>query len=365
MRLALVINQLAPGGAEVQVVMLARHLRAAGHHVSVVSLLPGTALASELEADRFPVCSIDIRSTPLSISRLVAFCNRERPQIAHAHLFHSNVAIRLLRLVCPFPIVISTIHSVAESRRDAREVKARDLAYRWTNWLADATVCVSQAAADRHLRDRAVTAQRLRVIPNGVDTDRFRPDRDLRIRTRAELGIGDEFIWVAAGRLIWKKNYSMMLRALAQCGTGTLLIAGTGPDERQLRATVDELGVRTRFLGSVSDMPALMNAADAFLLTSDVEGLPVALLEAGASGLPAIATDVGGVAEVIEDGVTGHIVPPGDVSAFAAGMRRLAASPTAARKQMGSAARARVVQCFDIRAIVRRWIDLYEELLER
>ncbi len=365
MRIALVINQLALGGAEVQVLMLAKHLRAAEHTVSVVSLLPGTGLGDRLVSDGFPVCSIDIRSKPRSLARLIAFFNRERPQIAHAHLFHSNVAVRLLRLVCPFPIVISTIHSIAESKRDAREVKARDAAYRLTDWLADATVCVSQAAAARHLRDRAVSARRLRVIPNGVDTDRFRPDPDIRRRTRTALGAGDDFIWIAAGRLIWKKNYPLMLHALAECGTGTLLIAGTGPDEQQLRGVADRLGGRVRFLGAVADMPALMNAADAFLLSSEVEGLPVALLEAGATGLPAIGTAVGGVGEVIEDGITGILTPPGDVAAFAGAMTRLAAASGAARAQMGSAARARVIQQFDIRAIAGRWIELYEELLER
>lgn len=365
MRIALITNRLALGGAEIQVAMLARQLRAAGHQVSLVSLLPPAALARELEADGFPVCSIDVRSRPQSLLRLIAFCRRQRPQIAHAHLFHSNVAARLLRLVCPFPVVISTIHSVAESGRASHEVKARDLFYRLTDWLSDATVCVSQAVADRHLGARAVAGARLRVIPNGVDTDRFRPDPEARRRMRASLGLGEDFTWLAAGRLIWKKNYPLMLRAFAQSGTGVLLVAGSGPEEQELRALAERLGVNARFLGAFDDMPTLMNAADVFLLASDIEGLPMALLEAAASGLPAVATAVGGVPDVLADRVTGHVVPPGDLSAFAAAMGRVASAPPEVRARMGSAARDRVIERFEIRSVARRWTELYEQLVER
>lgn len=365
MRIAFVTNQLSAGGAEIQMAMLARHVRTAGHKVCVVSLLPGGKFTSELEADGIPVCAIDLRARPQSVARLIAFCRRQQPQLAHAHLFHSNIAARLLRLICPFAVVVSTIHSLAESGRESREVKARDLVYRITDPLSDATVCVSQSVADRHLHAHAVRSRKLRVIPNGVDTQRFRPDAELRRATRAALGAGDEFVWVAAGRLMWKKNYPLMLHAMAKCGTGVLLVAGTGPDDSALRASATHLGANARFLGSVADIPALMNAADAYLLSSDVEGLPMALLEAAASGLPAVATDVGGVPEIIADGVSGQITAAGDVSAFADAMLRIVSAPPEERARMGVAARQHVREKFEIHGVVRQWIELYEELLGR
>jgi glycosyltransferase involved in cell wall biosynthesis len=365
MRIALVTNQLAPGGAEIQVAMLAREFRAAGHSVSVISLLPPTALASELERDGVAVCSLDLRSRPLGLARLIAFCRQQRPEVAHAHLFHANVATRLLRLICPFPVVVSTIHSIAESGRESRDTGKRDLAYRATDWLSDATVCVSQAVADRHVQARAVSAGRLRVIPNGVDTQQFRPDPDLRRRMREQLGLGDAFTWLAAGRLMWKKNYPLMLRAMAQGGSGVLLIAGAGPDEEALRESARQLGVGARFLGQRDDLPALMQAADAFLLTSDVEGLPMALLEAAASGLPVVATAAGGVAEIVAEGVTGFLTPPGELPMLAEAIARMEAAGIDTRARMGTAARGLACERFDIHTVARRWLDLYQELLER
>ena len=122
---------------------------------------------------------------------------------------------------------------------------------------------------------------------------------------------------------MWKKDYATLLRAFAKQRGAVLLIAGEGPQEAGLRALARELAVDARFLGRVDDMPALMNAADALVLSSVVEGLPMALLEAAASGLPAVATDAGGVREAILDGHTGFITPPRDPAALAEAMSRL------------------------------------------
>lgn len=364
MRIAMITNQLALGGAETQMAALARAVAAAGHEVRVVSLLPPCALAAELEADGVPVFATNLRR-PGGVVDLIRFFNRFRPEVAHAHLFHANLAARIARLVCPIPVVISTIHSLAESSRRSADVRWRDRLYRVTDTLSDATVCVAGAVAKRHIEAKAVSAARARVIPNGVDTARFRPDAEARRGMRESLGLGDRFTWVAVGRLIWKKNYALMLDAMARAGAGVLLIAGAGPDEDRLRETASRTGVDARLLGNRADVPALLNAGDALVLSSDVEGLPMALLEAAACGLPAVATDVGGVRDIVEDGRTGFVVPPGDAAALAAAMARMAALPAEERAGMGAAARDRAAAEFELSAVVRRWVALYAELLER
>jgi glycosyltransferase involved in cell wall biosynthesis len=198
------------------------------------------------------------------------------------------------------------------------------------------------------------------VIPNGVDTGRFRPDPERRGIARAALGLGGEFVWLAAGRLMWKKNYSLLLRAMERQSRAALLIAGAGPDEDALRATAP---ANARFLGARTDLPELMNAADAFVLSSDVEGLPMVLLEAGASGLPCVATRVGGVAEAMLDGHTGYLVPPGDADALGAAMTRMASLTAAERAAMGHEARAYALARFDLAAVVEQWEHLYRALL--
>jgi glycosyltransferase involved in cell wall biosynthesis len=342
-RVAFLITGLERGGAELQLALLAGALRERGWEVAVFALRGGPLMD-------------ELRARILRPLHLLRFC----PQILHAHLFHANIVARLTRLFLPVPVVISTVHSLAESNRRTGAFRARDVLYRLTNALSDATVFVSTAAANRHLQAGAVTASRMQVIPNGVDTDRFRPDPERRARMRALLGLGDEFVWLAVGRLMWKKNYPLLLRAMARQTGSVLLIAGAGPDEAELRAMAPG---SARFLGSRDDMAELMNAADAFVLSSTVEGLPLVLLEAAASGLPCVATSVGGAVEAIVPERTGHLVPPEDVEALAGAMARIAALPKDERDALGRAAREYAVSRFDMGAVVDQWERLYRTML--
>ncbi|MBZ5582723.1 MAG: glycosyltransferase, partial [Acidobacteriia bacterium] len=284
-RLTLLTTNLARGGAETQVAQLAMALRRRGWDVQVIALLPPTAFTEELAAAGVPAISLDMRPgapNPLGLFRLLRHLRRFRPRILHAHMFHANLMARAARLLYPVPVVVSTIHSLAETSRASASVRGRDLLYRVTDILSDATVCVSPAVAKRHLAARAIS--RVRVIPNGVDTSRFRPGAGGRARLREALGIGDRFAWLAAGRLMWKKDYPTLLRAMAKQPSGILLMAGEGPLEAELRGLA---GANVRFLGGRADVPELMDACDGFALSSVIEGLPMVLLEAAAAGLPA------------------------------------------------------------------------------
>jgi glycosyltransferase involved in cell wall biosynthesis len=298
------------------------------------------------------------------MARMAILLNRLRPHILHSHLFHANLAVRMARLWCPAPVVVSSLHSMAESGRASQRIWLRDLAYRVTDPLADCTTAVSQAAGERHAAARAVPRSKLRIIPNGVDTAAFRPAPERRARARERLGLEGVFVWLAAGRLMWKKDFATLLRACAALRGSVLLIAGEGPQEEELRRLARDLAVDARFLGHVAEMPELMNAADALALSSVVEGLPMVLLEAAASGLPAVATDCGGVGEIVRDGETGFLVPPRDPAAMAAAMSKLVALRPAGREAMSRAAREHAAR-FDLAAIASQWESLYRELLER
>jgi glycosyltransferase involved in cell wall biosynthesis len=365
-RVVLLITGLDRGGAESEVAQLAVELVHRGWEASVVSLAAPGVLAADLARGGVPVFSALMapgRANPFRAARLLGLMRRLRPHVVHAHLFHANMAARLLRLLSPVPVVLSTIHSLAESPRGSAAIAARDRLYRLTGRLSDLTVCVCQASAERHVGARAVSPSRVRVIPNGVDTRRFRPDAAARERTRRMLAPADEFLWLAVGRLIWKKDYPAMLRAMARLGGGVLLVAGAGPLESELRSLAGELGVDARFLGARDDIPELMNAADGLVLSSVTEGLPLVLLEAAAAGLPALATDAGGAAEAVLDGRTGWVVPSGDIAALAAAMARLRALAPAERAAMGRAAREHAEARFDLRAVAGEWERLYQELL--
>ncbi len=352
-RLAMLVTGLEPGGAEIQAGQLARSLAARGWEVTVLAFRAGP-LERGLRADGVQVRVLHPARLPFQLARL-------QPAVVHAHLFHANLAARLARLLCPIPVLISTVHSLAESSRRSGAIRMRDLLYRATDGLADATVFVCRAAADRHLAAGAVSARRALVISNGVDTARFRPHPARRAEARAALGLRGEFAWLAAGRLMWKKNYPLLLEAMERQAGAVLFVAGEGPDAVRLQL---QARPNVRFLGARQDIPALMNACDGFVLSSDVEGLPMVLLEAAASGLPQVACGCGGVGEAVLDECTGYVTPPGDAAALAAAMERLAALPPETRAAMGLAAREHALARFHLPTVTSQWEALYRRLLD-
>ncbi len=367
-RVALLATSLARAGAETQVALLAGGLRRRGWEVNIISLLKPSAFEQELTSAGVSVFSLDMQPgvwNPLGYTRLSAILRKLRPQVLHSHMFHANLLARSVRLVCPVPVLISTLHSVAESGRGSENVQWRDRFYRLTDPLADVTVAVSPAVARRHISARAVPARKLRVIPNGVDTASFRPDAGRRERVRRLLGLGQEFTWLAVGRLMWKKGYPTLLRALAGPGKGILLVAGTGPQEAELRQLASDLGADVRFLGERQDVADLMSACDGFAHASVVEGLPVALLEAASSGLACVAADVGGVSEIIVHEQTGYLVFPGVPEALGAAMSRLMSLSREERRELGLAARDHVVARFEAGMVLTRWEELYRELFSQ
>lgn len=362
--LVLLTTGLDLGGAEAQVVLLARAMRGRGWQVHVVSMLEPGAFQSELAEAGVTLHSLGMspgRANPWGAVRLAVILRNVRPAVLHCHMFHANLLGRLTRLVFPIPKVISTLHSLAESSRQSADVRWRDRAYRLTDLLADHTAAVCDAVGARHVNAGAVSPRRLRVVPNGVDTTVFRPDDSRRSRLRRELGAGNSFIWLAAGRLMWKKDYPTLLRATARLTGCTLWIAGAGPLRDELQSMARELGVTVKWLGARDDMPGLMNAADALVLSSVVEGLPMVLLEAAASGLPCVSTDVGGAGAIIADSRTGFVTPCGDIDALSGAMARLSSLPEDARREMGEAARLAVMKHFDVQAVASQWEQMYNE----
>ncbi|MBA3974261.1 MAG: glycosyl transferase family 1 [Candidatus Solibacter sp.] len=360
----LLTTNLARGGAETQVALLALALLARGWTVHVVSLLDPSAFHDGLARQGVQVHSLGMTPGipgPRGLARLASILRDVRPAVLHCHMFHANLLGRLARLLFPIPRVISTLHSLAESSRRSPDPRRRDLLYRLTDPLADSTVAVCQAAANRHAAALAVNPAKLRVIPNGVDTAAFKPDPARREAARRGLGVSDEFVWLAAGRLMWKKDYPAMIRAAALRPGRRLWIAGTGPQEAELRALASELRADVCFLGLRAGLPDLMNAADALVLSSTVEGLPMVLLEAAASGLPCVSTSAGGAGEVIADTQTGFLSPCGDPDSLAASMARMEALTSGERLAMGRAARALALERFDIGAVTSQWEKLYLE----
>ncbi len=281
-------------------------------------------------------------------------------------MVHANLLTRLCRLFSRVPVLISSARSICEGGR------FREWAYRLTDSLCDLTTQVCRPGAERYIQRGLTPAHKMLYIPNGIETDQFAPDPAIRATVRRQLEVEQAFVWIAVGRLEPQKDYPNLIRAMRRVvsdahSSTRLLIAGQGPlheiIERQIADL--ELAKNVRLLGVRTDIPQLLNAADGFVLASAWEGLSIALLEAAATALPIVATDVGGNSEIVIDGETGFLVPPRNPDALAEAMLRLMNLPPEQRLAMGQAGRSHTMANFDMERIVDRWEQLYLQLLER
>jgi glycosyltransferase involved in cell wall biosynthesis len=364
MRIAYMLTSLGIGGAEKQVVALAEHMATRGHCVCLIALLGR-------EPDEWPThletVYLDLRKTPASLLRGIfrARCilRSFRPDLVHSHSFHANLFARLIAGLATLQ-VISTIHNVYEGGR------LRMLAYRLTDGLAAHTTAVSQEAAHRFVRLNAVSAGKCTVIPNAIDIEEFAPDSARGLAIRTELHAGEDFIWLAVGRVVNAKGFLNLIEAFGQVWPEfpqtQLWIAGAGAPPRSSRTEYSLIAVprgtmdRVRRLGLRRDIPALFDAADAFALSSSWEGMPLVVGEAMAMEKPIVATDVGGVRELLGD--CGTLVPRRSPEQLAAAMVAMMRLPPGTRKALGDKARRRIAEEFNTTARFAQWESFYSRL---
>lgn len=292
-----------------------------------------------------------------SFAELYRLLRRQRPDVLHASSSKAGVIGRLAAVAARVPVRVFTVHGWAFSAHSG----AASALYRWADRIAGrattATICVSQRERADGLRARTCRADRTVVIPNGVEVDAY-PQASLE-RAVPRL--------IAVGRLAAPKDWSTLLSALTSLDSeafAELAIVGDGPERERVE---DELARRSlegrvRLLGERDDVPRLLAEADVFLLASRSEGLPLSVIEAMAAGLPIVASDVGGLKELVRDGETGVLVPPGDPVALAEALRPLLANREL-RRRLGRAGRARAKALFDLSGFRRAHLELYRREL--
>lgn len=367
LQLAHLLSSLELGGQERVALDLAAGQVRAGHRVTAVSLAPAPdgRLASEFLEAGAVVVRVERRrrgADPALVLRLARWLGANRVDLIHTHnrmaLMYGAPAGRLARIA-----VVHTKHG--RNPGTAMQLVAARLAARFV----DAFVAVSHETALFARGRREVADSRLSVIPNGIELGRFHRDPSARDRVRAELGIAPE-AWVVGtvGRLSPEKNQALLVRAVAPLldDRHRLLVAGDGPMRGSLAGLASSLGTSAfvHLLGDRRDVPEILNALDAFVLSSDSEGLPLVIPEAMATGLPVVATRVGGVPDVLEDGRTGFLVPSGDEAGLRDRLVRLR-DDRALGLAIGAAARAAAQARFSSERMLREYLELYARVLSR
>lgn len=366
--LTFLITSLHKGGAETQLVRVATAMADRGWDVEVITLMPANAFAEALEAAGIEVRTLGIprgRYDPRALAQLIRELRRSRPAILCTFMFHANVLGRIAGRIAGVPFIVSSVRNAIFGGR------LSDLLMRWTDPLANITTTNSRLAGDALLARGVVHQDRLRVLPNGIDIAGVTSGAMERAELLASLGIEDPAtqLWISVARLEPQKAHEVTLHALAkliQSGHRShLVIVGDGAERDRLEVLTDSLGLERHvtFLGYRTDVSSLLTASDAFVLASRWEGLPNVIMEALVAGRPVVATDVGGVTELVIDGVTGFVVPPEDAVALASAMQKVMTLSDDERWRLAAAGRAHVKDNFSLPKVMEKWDALFTEVL--
>jgi glycosyltransferase involved in cell wall biosynthesis len=375
MKILHVIESLGQGGAEQALVNLLPALARRGHQCEVAALWGPYPLAEPLERAGIPVHRMDLChrwALWQGLPRLEALYRRGRYDVVHAHLFFSGVYTALTRRAARPACLVVTFHNLGYDSYPARTAwhKVRK---RIDGWLmrhaVDGRTAVSETTArhyERHLHLAGVT-----VIPVAVDLEAFEPARANGAANRlAAYGVrADEFAMVVPGRFVPEKGHRFLLQALQLLRQQDLrpkvLCFGDGPlaselaDERAKRGLDGQVTLHRSLPNA--ELLGLVRAAHAVVMPSTNEGLPISALEAMALERPLVASRIGGLQVLIEDGVSGLLVPPADPRALAEGIARLMADP-GLRQRLGHGARRRVETGFSTGAAAVSWEKYYNEV---
>ena len=367
-RILHVVDSLGKGGLENGLVNLIQRMspRAFEHAVCAIRRL-GSNAERLPEGVRVVCLETEGKRTSIQITALARVIRDLQPEIVHSRNWGAIEGVFAGRWM-RFCALVHSEHGLA-SGSDAPDPWRRICLRRLAFGLADRVVAVSKQLRDHHARCTGFPKSRIAVIHNGADNQRFRPNPEARARLRRELGLGGgEFAIGAVGNLFAVKDHITLLRAANEFGRKhaewRLLVIGDGPELPPLENFVAEqtaLRQHVFFLGSSDRVAELLEAMDAYVLSSVFEGISNSLLEAMATGIPVVATAVGGNPEVVADGISGLLFPPGDAARLAGHLEMLHADPEL-RAQLGREAQRRVAEHFSLESMVRQYAQLYETL---
>jgi sugar transferase (PEP-CTERM/EpsH1 system associated) len=368
-RIMHVLDNIGRGGMQNGLANLIAYLDPARFHHVVCSI----RRLDHSMAHRFPperahvMCVATQRMRRVQIPALASAIREVRPDIVHSRNWSGIEAVVAARWTGSCAVIHSE-HGI-DSETIVCEPRRRLWFRRVAFEMADCVFCVSDQLRRVHAKRTRFPERKISVIHNGVDTQRFFPDRQARSAMRREFGLReDEFCIGCIGNLTLVKDYPTVIRALRELGRHTkawrLLVLGEGSELPTLKRQVGEdpiLSTRVQFLGLSDRVRDTLNAFDVYVLSSITEGISNSLLEAMATGLPVVATTTGGNPEVVIDGSSGLLFPVGEWKTLAEVLLTLLHNPEQ-RQQLSQRALRRIHECFALQRMVNNYQNLYENL---
>jgi glycosyltransferase involved in cell wall biosynthesis len=371
MRILYVITSAEFGGAPLHVLQLARYMLKQSHEVGIVTA-PEPRMMQEAKAlgvRIFPnphfVRPVVLWKDFRALWRVSQAIQQFKPDLVSAHSTKAGFAARFSCAILRVPVIF-TAHGWAFTEGKSPLSRyflalAEGLASKVTKKI----ICVSEHDKELAIRLHVASEKKVKVIHNGMEPSLYLNTDGSKIRS--ELGLSEsEILITMVARFVPQKDHDTLFRALnflPECGFKVALV-GNGEREVLFRREAEKQSVNGRvvFLGERCDVPQILAASGIFVLSSHWEGLPRSIIEAMMSGLPVVATRVGGVPELVEDGVTGFLVPPKDPQALAKALQRLLDDPEL-RHRMGQLGREKALREFTLDRMLRETEKVYEEVL--
>ncbi len=358
------------GGTETQAVELARRMDPAKYDITLACLRKQGPLIERLNGSSVKVVEfhpkggIDSPRGLYQLARMVTFLHRGRFEVVHAHDLWSNMIGVVAGKLAGVPVIITSQRDLSH---DAWYQSKRKKWLRRAQRASSAVLTNAGMIREGLVRDEGLPADKVRVVYNGVDLDGFRSAP--RARAHIFTGLERAKLVVLVGNMHTEiKGHPTLIAAApgigSRCPEVRFVLVGDGEMRRDFELAAENAGVTPHFLfcGRRNDVSAILASCDVAVLPSAAEGMPNAVLEYMAAGLPVVATAVGGNLEVIEDGVTGLLVPPGDAVALGNAVARLLEDPVLAQR-LAQNGRKLVERKFSFERLTREVGELYEELL--
>jgi len=360
-KIVYLLPRLFGGGAERLVVDLAIHLPQDQYAVTVVCLKSSSTpiWREELAAAGVELVQLNkkIKLDPTSVWRLAIWLKNNRPDILHTHLFGGDFYGRLAGRLAGVRHIISTEHNINFSEGYLkRQLKS------WTAPLAEKVVAVSQTVLEYAQKYEGVDKEQGQIIYNGVPLDKFVDHKKVSDSVR---GVSQPIVIGSLGRLSQQKNWPALIAAAQYLPDNLIInIAGIGPDKQSLQKMIDLLGVakQVKLIGWQANTAEFLKKLDIFVLPSFWEGLPVCLLEAGASGLPVIASNISSNQEIITDQKNGLLFDPRNSKELADKIILLTSQPQLA-EELASRLKQSVEEKFSFATMLENYQQLYHQLV--